>query len=126
MENYNDQQLLGDDMMNDVQHMIGKLVPDGVVDRDAVHVAVIPVTAPYLMLPGQRACADGSHPTIGGPPSVGIVDPFLRDCVQAGQRYWLFLLPNTVTGMVHRWSHPMFDGNEKLKEHLSKKGEGHE
>lgn len=109
--------------MNDTQHMIGRLVPDGVIDRDAVHVAVIPVEAAYLLLPGQRVylTVDGKAAPCSEVKPVGIVDPFLQDVVQPGQRFWLFLLPNTVTGMTHHWRHPLFDGTDKLREHLTKK-----
>jgi len=73
----------------------GKLITDPQARRDAVHVAVIPATAPCVLQPGQRLQS-------------GVVDPFLTESVQPGQRYWLFLFPGTVTGIRHVWSAPAF------------------
>lgn len=75
-------------------------------DRDAVHVAVVPIKAQVVLIPGQRVNKDGLP--LGSP--VGIVDPFLTDVVKPGQTFFLCLFPETVTGMTHRWSHPAFDG----------------
>ena len=69
-------------------------------ERDAVHVAVIASTAEEIMYPAQRVELRGDI--------VGIVDPFLQHPVPKGGCYWLFLLPNTVTGMRHHWQHPAF------------------
>lgn len=72
--------------------------------RDAIHVAVAPVTAVECLNPGEHVDAVGS--TCGTP--VGIVDPYLKDMVMPGEKYWLFLYPNTVTGLRHDWNHPSF------------------
>jgi hypothetical protein len=70
--------------------------------------AVVPATAAYLLLPGQRVCRlpDGQFGTAGEP--VGIVDPFRDDVVRAGEQFWLCLFPGTVTSLRHVWTHPAF------------------
>lgn len=83
--------------------------------RDAIHVAVAPVVAATALQPGLSVGLDeqgraafnvGKH--------VGVVDPFLRTTVKEGQRFWLFLFPNTVTGMRHEWSHPAFGDSQPV------------
>lgn len=93
--------------------------------KDATHVALAPITAGEKLRPGEHVLArtDG----VAVKPSsmeeaVGIVDPFLREPVQEGQKFWLFVYPNTVTGMRHEWEHPMFP-DPKAWENFSGTGE---
>lgn len=88
--------------------LLGRLI-EGDALRDAVHIAIAPVRALELLLPGQfvelfdgavRTCKDGH--------AVGIVDPFLVDPVRSGECFWLFLLPRTITSLRHDWTHPSF------------------
>lgn len=44
-------------------------------------------------------------------PFVGIADPFLKENVKEGQKFWLVLYPKTVTGIRHHWKHPLFQDN---------------
>jgi hypothetical protein len=79
--------------------------------KDAIHVALAPVTAHHVLKPGERVFLnDLGHAESsfldGG---IGIVDPFLCRHVKAGERFWLFMHPNTITGLRHDWSHPAFD-----------------
>jgi len=77
--------------------------------RDAIHIAVAPVVAGMRLDPGQHVGADGRTDSV----AVGIVDPFLTRTVSSGQTFWLFLYPETVTGMRHHWKHPDFDAVNK-------------
>lgn len=95
--------------MNDTQSLIGKLI-EGHQDRDAIHVAVAPITAPHDLLPGQHVNAKGE----GLAPVVGIVDPYLTQTIRKGERCWLFLYPNTVTGLRHDWAHPAFEQTGRI------------
>lgn len=91
---------------------LGEL-PTGPVERDAIHVAVIPMVAAEMLRPGQRVgvVRDG----VAGPSDkvVGIVDPYLTDVVPKDAVFWMCLLPGTVTGMRHHWLHPAFEIGEK-------------
>lgn len=93
--------------MSDVE--IGKLV-DSDQQRDAIHVAVFPAMAGTKHRPGDHVYCDENGvtwPSVNSS-STGVVDPFLTSVVEEGQRFWLFLKPNTVTGMRHHWQHPGF------------------
>lgn len=91
---------------------LGKLCGED-AQRDACHVAVIPVVAAESMRPGEHIglCAGvlGSVwiPTVRSD-CIGIVDPFLDRSVRKGDRFLMWLYPGTVTGMRHHWSHPSF------------------
>lgn len=88
--------------------ILGKLPNDG-AKRDAIHVAIAPVAAAQQLYPGQHVGPmgdDGFGPLAQG--NVGIVDPYLTHPVPKGERFFLCLYPQTVTGMRHHWSHPLF------------------
>jgi len=75
--------------------------------RDAIHIAVAPIEAGEPLNPGEhigvnagKAFADGKL--------IGIVDPFLTSKVKRGQKFWLFIYPNTVTSLRHQWVHHEF------------------
>jgi hypothetical protein len=76
--------------------------------RDAVHVAVAPMVAAERLLPGQHVglLEDGRAGV--AEELIGIVDPFLTEAVRPGQRFWLFLYPETITSLRHVWTHPAF------------------
>lgn len=93
--------------MNDAQHTLGQLLPAG-AQRDAIHIALAPMVAARQLIPGQHIDHGDTELELLQVP-VGIVDPFLTKPVEPGQRFWLFLLPNTVIGMRHLWEHPAFD-----------------
>jgi hypothetical protein len=78
-------------------------------NKDAVHVAVAPVKAGELLIPGTRvSLANGVAVQDFEDKAVGIVDPFLQRSVQVGESFWLFMFPGTTTGLRHEWFHPAF------------------
>jgi len=77
-------------------------------ERDAVHVAIAPVVAAEHLDPGDHVGLDAEGKASELVPHIGIVDPFLTKFLQPGDRFYLVLYPNTVTGMRHHWSHPAF------------------
>lgn len=100
---------------------IGKLIPVGAdVSRDAIHIAVAPVVVvgPQFLWPGERIKltspgSDKVRAAKGKDDAVGIVDPFLpSEGLEPGQRFWMFLLPNTITSLRHDWTHPAFTTSE--------------
>lgn len=90
---------------------LGKLITDANEQRDAIHIAVVPVVALQALDPGEHIClVDGSNELVCSTDGdhIGIVDPFLDNSVRAGERFWMFLLPNTITSLRHDWTHPAF------------------
>lgn len=94
---------------------LGKLITKQ-EHRDATHIAICPVIAREKLKPGQHVLlVEGSTMEVVGSETkaavglpIGIVDPFLKQTVQPGQSFWLFLYPNTVTSLRHEWEHPLF------------------
>jgi hypothetical protein len=91
----------------------GNLIDENERQRDAIHVAVAPVTAAERLVPGQHVgfvTADREHvgPLESQENCLGIVDPFLLQPVEQGERFWLFLYPNSITSLRHYWTHPAF------------------
>ena len=79
--------------------------------RDAIHLAVEPVIAQEVLNPGEHVNARGR----GEKPYVGIVDPFLKDVVQPGERFWLVIYPRKIQSLRHVWSHPAFPDAEEVQ-----------
>jgi hypothetical protein len=94
---------------------LGNLITDE-SHRDAVHIAVAPVTAGSDLYPGDRIGFVGNAYTVDteAVPIIGIVDPFLNNVVLAGERFYMFLLPNTITSLRHEWTHPAFEKEDEL------------
>jgi hypothetical protein len=94
---------------------LGNLITDEQY-RDAVHIAVSPVTAGEYLAPGQFIGFTGSAHTVGvdAKKIIGIVDPFLKHGVEEGQQFYMFLLPNTITSLRHEWTHPDFEKEDEL------------
>lgn len=78
--------------------------------RDALHFAVAPVRALRTLAPGQHIGPGDTEP--GFKERIGIADPFLRCAVAPGERFWLFLYPNTITALRHVWDHPAFSAED--------------
>jgi len=88
---------------------LGQLITDH-QERDAIHIAVVPVTAGAKLFPGRGVGfeKDSTERVQHYGTTFGIVDPFLSKPVEPEERCWVFLYPNTVTGMRHHWQHPLF------------------
>ena len=78
-------------------------------DRDAIHIAVIPVIAGQFLSPSERVRIVDGFAYYDDEAPTGIVDPFLTQEVEEGKSFWLFLMPETITDIRHHWTHPAFD-----------------
>lgn len=80
--------------------------------RDAIHIAVMPVVAGMDLRPGDHVgLVDGSTEQVTKYPNdpkrhIGVVDPFLTHFPDEGERFWLFLYHGTITSLRHEWTHP--------------------
>ena len=85
-------------------------------ERDAIHVAVIPLIAgEEYMQSGDKIRLSLENPEVAMSGDygnhIGVVDPFLEgSSLKIGDKFWAFLKPGTVTGMRHHWQHPSFEG----------------
>lgn len=83
-------------------------IPDN-SGRDAIHLAVEPVVAGTTLRAGERIKIEYGKAELASPDeAIGIVDPFVPGIVRKGQRFWLVVLPRTITSLRHVWSHPLF------------------
>lgn len=88
---------------------LGELAPT-LLERDAIHVAVIALEAGQLLRPGEHVCIKDNQVFANqSTNSIGIVDPFLTEVIEKDKIVWVLLYPNTITSMRHHWEHPVVD-----------------
>lgn len=97
------------------QEWIGKLLNDEAT-RDAVHIAVLPVISHQTYIyPGELVkLVFGTtnrviRTSVNDTQSIGVADPFLKEPAAEGERFFVFIHPNTISGMRHIWTHPQID-----------------
>lgn len=84
-------------------------------ERDATHIAVMPVIAAEDLRVGVHVGLSRKGEANRSAEHIGIVDPFLTTNPKKGDKFWLFLYPNTITGLRHEWTHPILSKIEKSK-----------
>jgi hypothetical protein len=92
----------------DALEVLGTVITDKKVGRDAVHLACFPAkTFDSLTGPGAHVglLEDGRVSVYAAKP-IGIIDPFLPDLVKAGQEVLVLVYPRTIESLRHVWSHP--------------------
>lgn len=83
-------------------------IPDN-SGRDAIHLAVEPAVAGMALRAGERIkLFNGQAYTTTPDQAIGIVDPFVSGTIRTGTKFWLVVLPRTITSLRHVWSHPAF------------------
>lgn len=93
--------------MSDV--WLGKTPPIG-AERDATHVAVVPMVAAHQLMPGVHVgIVEDGRAGVEAENKIGIVDPFLARPVSRGERFYLCLYPQSVSGLRHVYTHPALD-----------------
>lgn len=90
-------------------------IPTNGIGRDAIHIAIIEVLSGETLKVGQRVKVirqNGTwyaYPCLEGIVPDGIVDPFLAlETIPPETKFWLFLMPGTITSLRHVWTHPTF------------------
>lgn len=92
----------------DALETLGTII-DGRQKRDAIHLAVEPVIAGEDFHPGTHINVIDGVAFYASPGSgLGIVDPFLLQKVNKGERFWFVMYPRTVHSLRHVWTHPAF------------------
>lgn len=104
---------------------LGKIITSE-QQRDAIHVAVLPVTAGERLKPGDWISLGDEDLAYGDDAGIGIVDPFLKVGVKKGQRFWLYLIPGSITSLRHVWTHPACPGGPEAPAIIGKDKEGSE
>ena len=102
----------------DALETLGTIIGPGEA-RDAIHLAVEPVVAGERLKPGENVGLgpDGkayspetglTFPGCRQVKALGIVDPFLKAPVKAGEMFWLVVYPRQIRSLRHVWEHPDF------------------
>lgn len=100
--------------------------PDINAQRDAVHIAVVPLRVGRSKWGLHAGCrvkfVPGRTDSImevrddDDPDCIGVIDPYLTKRVEEDEWCWVFLLPNTISYLRHAWEHPAFDNPKKMNE----------
>lgn len=100
----------------DALETLGSILDDK-QKRDAIHLAVEPVIAGEWLYPGAHITVENGiafASKVGE--GLGIVDPFLQERVNKGERFWFVMYPRMVHSLRHVWSHPAFKDEVKEEE----------
>lgn len=89
-------------------------------DRDAIHCAVAPIIAAQRLSPVEHVAIEGGKAVRTGT-KIGVVDPFLKQSVEKGEKFWMFLYPGSIKSLRHEWTHPAFNDEVRITVNTSKK-----
>ena len=88
--------------------------PHSISIRDAIHCAVISVTAREDIQPGSPVCIEYGNAAYNASSereTIGVADPFLSGTIRTGSLFWVVLFPASITNLRHAWDHPRL-GND--------------
>lgn len=91
----------------DALETLGTIIGDS-EKRDAIHLAVEPVEAGEWLVPGQDISLVNGKAFNRTGKHIGIVDPFIKEPIAPGQKFWLVVYPRMITSLRHVWTHPSF------------------
>jgi hypothetical protein len=97
---------------------LGTIITEG-EKRDAIHLGVENVIAATRLYPGYHVGWANKERTrvkvvdAYSDEAIGIVDPFLEDTINIGQRFWLIVYPRQITSLRHVWEHPSFPDSQE-------------
>lgn len=98
-------------------NLLGFLITDSAnAKKDAIHVPIMPTTAATRIRPGQgvRFSEDGSCVSTNSLKSChGIADPFLTKAIEKGEKFYVLMMPGTVTRLRHEWDSDVLPKNEQ-------------
>ena len=78
-------------------------------ERDAIHIAILPVTAGDYIPPGQRIHVNSKGwASLSRGVHNAVADPFWPRTIQPGERFYAFLFPYTIESLRHEWVHKDF------------------
>lgn len=102
-------------MKENTLERIGTILDD-TAEKDAVHFAVLPVISDddYLFAGTRVRFVTGSNTHVKAlrgnyTKGIGVVDPFLTEEINKGDRFYVFMIPGTITSLRHEWTHPALD-----------------
>lgn len=86
------------------RRLLGK-EPEAIGLKDAVHTPIISVVAQHGLRPGEYVLItdDGVARRATQKTGVGVVDPFHKGNVKAGEIFWVLVNPNLVSEVRHEW-----------------------
>lgn len=92
----------------DALEVLGTVIKNKKVGRDAVHLACLPVlVADSFVTPGQHVgILPNGRASAHATPLLGIIDPFLTAPAKMGEEVLLIIYPRKIESLRHVWSHP--------------------
>lgn len=85
---------------------------EGPGDKDAIHIAVVPVQLGEDMEAGAAVNVVNGKAYRAYATAIGILDPFLNNSMLFEDSWvYMFLYPNTITDLRHEWTLSSYDNN---------------